>query len=43
MQYIQDAMAQNRDKISQLKEKLRTSTIGGDKLKKDGGRLVRPA
>ena len=34
MQYIQDAMAQNRDKISQLKEKLRTSTIGGDKLKK---------
>ena len=34
MQYIQDAMAQNRDKISQLKEKLRTSSIGGDKLKK---------
>ena len=34
MQYIQDAMAQNRDKISQLKKKLRTSTIGGDKLKK---------
>lgn len=34
MQYIQDAMAQNKDMISQLKNKLRNSTINGDKLKK---------
>ena len=34
MQYIQDAMAQNREKIKQLQEKLRTSTVGGEKLKK---------
>ena len=34
MQYIQDAMAQNRDKISKLQEKVRTSSIGGEKLKK---------
>ena len=34
MQYIQDAMAQNREKIKRLQEKLRTSSIGGEKLKK---------
>ena len=34
VKFISSKMAQNRDKISQLKEKLRTSTIGGDKLKK---------
>lgn len=34
MQFIQDAMAQNREMISQLKEKLRTSSINADKLKK---------
>ena len=34
MQYIQDAMAQNREKIKQLQEKLRTSTVGSEKLKK---------
>lgn len=34
MQFIQEAMAQNRDMIAQLKEKLRTSKVGGDKLKK---------
>ena len=34
MQYIQDAMAQNREKIKQLQEKLRASTVGSEKLKK---------
>ena len=34
MQFIQDAMAHNREMISQLKEKLRTSSINADKLKK---------
>lgn len=34
MQFIQDAMAQNREMIGQLKEKLRTSSINADKLKK---------
>ena len=34
MQYIQDAMAQNREMIDQLKAKLRTSSINADKLKK---------
>ena len=34
MQFIQDAMAQNREKIKQLQEKLRTSSVGGEKLKK---------
>lgn len=34
MQYIQDAMVQNREKIKQLQEKLRTSTVGSEKLKK---------
>ena len=29
MQFIQDAMAQNREKIKQLQEKLRTSSVGG--------------
>lgn len=34
MQYIQDAMAQNRAMLGQLKEKLRVSGINGDKLQK---------
>ena len=34
MQYIQDAMAQNRDMIAKLKERVRTSGINADKLKK---------
>ena len=34
MQYIQDAMVQNREKIKQLQEKLRASTVGSEKLKK---------
>lgn len=34
MQYIQDAMAQNRAMLGQLKEKLRLSGINADKLQK---------
>lgn len=34
MQYIQDAMVQNRALIEQLREKLRVSGINGDKLQK---------
>lgn len=34
MQYIQDAMAQNRAMLEQLKEKLRASGLNGDKLQK---------
>ncbi len=33
MQYIQEVMAQNRDMIAQLKEKLRKSAANSDKLK----------
>lgn len=34
IQYIQETMAQNRDMISSLKEKLRNSSINAEKLKK---------
>jgi len=34
MEFIQEAMQQNRDMIAQLKEKLRTSTFNADKLAK---------
>ena len=34
MQFIREAMKQNRDMIAQLKEKLRTSTFNAEKLRK---------
>lgn len=39
MQFIQEAMAQNREMIAKLKDKLRTSSINSDKLKQTVNKL----
>lgn len=39
MQFIQDALAQNKEMIAKLKDKLRTSTINSDKLKQTVNKL----
>lgn len=39
MQFIQDALAQNKEMIAKLKDKLRTSSINSDKLKQTVNKL----